>query len=124
MPARRTAAMRVSASVSANLSELTTTSVPFSAAVSESTSDASAFTAVTLAPASILAGSRATAITACPRETSSFRIRDPAFPDAPTSATFIPSSSSLSLRGWFTLRCDGNAEEVARPQPPFVRTAA
>src|SRR5437763_11637072 len=78
-----------------NGAELMTASWPLSASASFAVSAASTCTVFSLSDAGSFSGLRATAVTLCPRETSSCAILLPIFPVAPMSATFISASRTL-----------------------------
>ena len=58
---------------------------------------ASPFFAVTLGSSAIFSGFRAMAVTAWPRRASSAVMREPAFPDAPTTAIFMVDSLGVEV---------------------------
>jgi hypothetical protein len=70
---------------------LTATSAPAAVAATEAASVTSPTTAVTRGALGTAWGLRTIAITSCPRDTASARMREPIMPVAPKSAIFIKS---------------------------------
>src|SRR5277367_2454915 len=77
-----------------------TASEPLTTAATSAGFKTSPFTAFTLGSPGTREGSRTTAVTLCPRETSSFKTREPIIPVAPNRTTFIKSLLQVGWRSY------------------------